>query len=278
MSKGLRTHFDAEPVAHSMKSVSILADTPGDAELLRRAVGERGREFRSTSELLEGSLDTDCLVFGFRGLNLPRQVERLRKVQRRLPWIPLVLVTERSAAVARLLCKVQVAELVWYDNVGTELQTRVEAVRRASALNDLADKVRRSVDPPALRAALVYSLRRSTEKPVRNVQELGTATGRSPVTLFQQFRARAGGATSFSRFLSALVVLRARQLRNTGMTWEEVSGYVGFDRGTLTRKSKRWLGRTLTELDHLPPRSVPRGVCFGTPRAAAGRALAAAGT
>lgn len=60
-------------------------------------------------------------------------------------------------------------------------------------------------------------------------------------------------ATTLNRFLGGLVMLRAHQLRRSGLSWESVSRMVRFARPTLTRKSRRWPGCTLRELECMDP-------------------------
>ena len=233
--------------------IGILADTPYDAGLLTRAAGGVTRVIHTASELTADDLAIECLVFGRRSWLLVERIARLHEFERKLPWVPVILVTDREIAIAPILSRVQVADLVWFEDIESQLAARIEFARGGSALVQLAEKIRRSTAPPALRSALFHSLREARRTPVRNVQELAAAVGCSPVTLFQQFRARAGGRTTFSRFLGAIAVLRARQLRATGATWKHVSAKLGSPRGTLGRKSKRWPGCTLSELDRIAP-------------------------
>ncbi|WP_419164090.1 hypothetical protein [Candidatus Palauibacter sp.] len=233
--------------------IGIFAGTLDDAGLIRRAAGGVARVIHTASELAADDLDIDCLVFSSRSRVLVERIARLHEFERQLPWVPVILVTDREIAIARVLSRVQVADLVWFEDIESQLAACIESACGASALVQLAEKIRRSTAPPALRSALVHSLREARRTPVRNVQALAAAVDCSPVTLFQQFRARAGDRTTFSRFLGAIAVLRARQLRATGATWKHVSAKLGSPRGTLGRKSKRWPGCTLSELERIAP-------------------------
>ncbi|WP_419163884.1 hypothetical protein [Candidatus Palauibacter sp.] len=232
--------------------IGILADTLDDAELLKRAVRSVARVRLTESELVSDDLNIECLVFGSRSRFLAERITLLHEIERKLPCVPVVLVTDRDIAIARVLSRVHVADLVWFDDIEHQLAARVESACKASVLLQLAEQIRRSAAPSALRAALEYSLREARRTPIRNVQELAAAVSYSPVTLFQQFRARAGGRTTLNRFLSALAILRARQLRATGAKWKGVSAQLGIPRGTLGRKSQRWPGCTLSELERIP--------------------------
>ncbi|MCZ0935475.1 MAG: hypothetical protein OXJ54_09865 [Gemmatimonadetes bacterium] len=232
--------------------IGILADTPRDAELMRRAVAGGVRVIHAANDLTVADLGIECLVFGSRSGLLAERIAVLREVERKLPWVPVILVTDRKIAIARLLSRVQVADLVWFEDVEGQLASRIESARGGSALLQMADKIRRSTAPPALRSAVAHALREARRTPVRNVQALAAAVDCSPVTLFQQFQARARGRTTFNRFLGGLAILRAQQLRATGAKWKQVSAQLGLPRETLRRKAKRWLGCNLLELERIP--------------------------
>lgn len=107
--------------------------------------------------------------------------------------------------------------------------------------------------PPALRTALAHGFRAATDRPVRSVRELAAATGYSPITLSKAFSRWQRGRSTLSQFLEALVILRVRQLRSSGMKWKRVGSRLGFTLETLRRKSKRCTGRTLVQLEKVPP-------------------------
>ena len=117
----------------------------------------------------------------------------------------------------------------------------------------LAEQAEKTTQSPALRTVLAHSLRAATDRPVRSVKELAAATGYSPITLSKAFSGWQHGRTTLSQFLEALVILRAIQLRSSGMNWTRASTRLGFALETLHRKSKRWTGRTLVQLEQVPP-------------------------
>ncbi|WP_428273604.1 hypothetical protein [Candidatus Palauibacter sp.] len=233
--------------------IGIFAGSAAEARTMSSVAGTEARVFRTVSELAEDGRGIECLVFSSRGRSLAARLDLLREIERKLPWVPVILVADREIAIAPVLSRVKVADLVWFEDVGRELAPRIEAARGVSALLQLSEKIRRSGAPPALRAAIVHSLRQARNTPVRNVKELAAAVGCSPVTLFQQFGARASGRTTFSRFLGALAIMRAQQLRALGISWKRVAEQVGLSRGTLARRSNRWPGCTLSELDRIAP-------------------------
>ena len=234
-----------------MTIVLILADGCRDAETVRRAAGGAARVVDSARELTDGDGRFDCLIVACRGSSLEDRLELLRQMARRRPWVPVILITDREAGVARRLRGLSVSGLVWFSDLETQLQPRVEMALGTAALWHTAEAFRRSGAPPALRAALVHGLRQAASRPVLTVRELAAAVGRSPVTLFQQFGALAAGATTLNRLLSALVIFRAHQLRETGLAWKAVSERLGIRRGTLNRKAKAWPGRPLTDLERM---------------------------
>lgn len=233
--------------------IGIFAGSVAEARAMSSVAGTAARVFRTVGEVVEDGRGLECLVFSSRGRSLAARLDLLREIERKLPWVPVILVADREIAIAPVLSRVKVAGLVWFEDVGRELAPRIEAARGASALLQLAEKIRRSGAPPALRAGLVHSLLQARDTPVRNVKELGAAVDCSPVTLFQQFGARASGRTTFSRFLGALAIMRAQQLRALGISWKQVAEQMGLSRGTLARRSKRWPGCSLSELDRIAP-------------------------
>ena len=233
--------------------IRILADMPGDAERINDAIGGSGRVLDVANRVIEDDADIDCLVVAWRRQFSPEMLDRLEEIERRIPWVPVVLVTDREGSALRLLRSTRAFALVRFADLQNELQSRIEAARSTAALWHLAEAVRRSTLPPALRRALVRSLRQGARRPFRNVMELADAVHCSPVTLFQQFRQRVAEPATLNRLLGGVVILRARQLRDSGLDWKTASARLGIHRGTLNRKSKTWPGCTLGDLDRIAP-------------------------
>lgn len=231
----------------------ILADTLRDAELLRRQVDGDVRVVSDARDLPADYRRGDCLVVGHRSGSRHGKVELLKEIGRRLAWLPIILVADRATSPSRFLGRVNVSAFVWFDDIQTNLRPGIESARSTTALAQVAATIRGHSELPfALRTALVHSLRQAVGQPVGTVTELADAIGRSRVTLSQQFRAHADGATTFARFLGALVVLRAHQLRATGLNWKTVSSGLGIRRDTLNRKTRAWLGCPLSALERIP--------------------------
>ena len=233
--------------------IRVFADTAQDTRRILGAVSGPVQAVDALDGLNSIEADTDCLIIGGRRPFLRDRIPLLRDIGRMLPALPVILVTDRDADVARLLSRVRVAQIVWFEEVQTELRQRISTAMGTTALERLAERVRRSSAPPALRAALAYSLQRATSTPVRNVKALAADLRCSPVTLRQEFRGRSAGATTLNKYLSALVLLRAHQIRESGVRWKAVSRRLGFARETLNRKARSWLGCTLTELERIHP-------------------------
>lgn len=233
--------------------IRVFADTAQDAKRILGAAGGPVQVVDTLDGLNSIEADTDCLIIGVRRPFLRDRIPLFRNIGRMLPALPVILVTDRDADVARLLSRVRVSQIVWFEEVQTELRRRISTAVGTTALEHLAERVRRSSAPPALRAALAYSLQRATDTPIRNVKLLAADLRFSPVTLRQEFSARSRGATTLNSYLSALVLLRAHQIRESGVRWKAVSRRLGFARDTLNRKAKSWLGCTLTELERIHP-------------------------
>ena len=233
--------------------IQVFADTPRDAGRIRRAVAGDVRIVENADELGCDDGRVDCVIVGCQSRFLPERIGLLTRLERELPSIPVILVTDRDVDAAKLLASTRCSALVWFDDLATGLRSGIETARETTAMAHLAETVRRSAMPPALRRALVHSLRCAGSAPVPSVGELAAAVGSSPVTLSHEFTARVEGRTTLCRFLSALVVLRAHQLRLSGVSWTTAGRRLGFARRTLSRKSHTWLGRSLAELERITP-------------------------
>jgi len=249
--------------------IQVFADTPRDADRIRRAVDgdvqvvENAEELAADPGCDHSGLDRDhleydhgrldCVVVGCHTRFLRERIGLLARLEREMPWVPVILVTDRDAAAAKLLASTRCSALVWFDDPAARLRSRIEAACETTALVQLAERIRRSALPPALRRALVHSLRQAGSDPVHSVGALAAAMGSSPVTLSHEFTARVNGGATLCRFLSALVILRAHQLRLSGSSWTNAGGRLGFPRRTLNRKAHTWPGHSLADLERITP-------------------------
>ena len=233
--------------------IRILAGSPYAARRIAAAVGGKAKIVEDADDFTNVDGHVECLILGCRHPIPAERIELLRKIERNGLWIPLILVTDSEPEAAQRLNGVKTSAIVWFANLETELPLEIEAARGSVPLLRLAEQAEKMTQPPALRTVLAHSLRAATDRPVRSVKELAAATGYSPTTLSKAFSRWQQGRTTLSQFLEALVILRARQLRSSGMNWTRASERLGFALETLHRKSKRWTGRTLLQLEQVPP-------------------------
>ena len=229
--------------------IRILADSAHDAALIEGALGAAAQVVNGAGPLSGDDAHVECVVVGCRSPVTPGQLEIVRKIKEQEPWAPIIFVTEPKVEVAHWP---GVSDIVWFEKVRTDLRFRIDVQSRTAVLFRWAVEVEGSTLSPALRSALAYGIRAATDRPVWRVQALADALDRSPVTLSQAFRAAVTGEATLSQFLSALVILRAHQLRTSGLTWEAVSEHLEFRRPTLHSKSRRWPGQTLKQLARIP--------------------------
>lgn len=231
--------------------IRIFTDSSDDAKLIEKAVGRRGQVYWSGG-IADRDAQVECVILGVRSPVPPGRLELVRQIGREMPWVPVILVTDPARDAVRWLRERRVADIVWFEELQTELRPRVEAQCRTTVLFGFAEEIEREALPPTLCRGLADSLRHATDQPVRNVKKLAQILGCSTVTLSQGFRARVSGDATLSQFLNALVVLRAHQLRNSGLTWKSVGRTLGFARSTLYEKSSHWPGLTLKHLARVP--------------------------
>ena len=231
--------------------IKVVAGSPDDGAIIVRAVGCTARVVQDEGLFTGRDVHAACVIVACRHPIPPERLALLQEIERKAPWIPVILLTDRKPGVARQLCNVRVSDIVWFESPSTELRSRIDTICRTTPLPRLADEIESSGLPPALRSALAYSLRSTIGLPVPGVKELAAAVCYSPVTLSQEYRVSVGGVTTLSEFLSALAVARAHLLRLSGLRWEAVAGRLGLTRQTLYRKAKRWPGRTLAQLEQI---------------------------
>lgn len=232
--------------------IRVLSNCSHDAALIAEAVGWAGNVVNQAGSLTPDSANVECVVVGCRSPLPLKQLELVRAIAEELPWTPIIVVTDPTPAAATWLGESSVSDIVWFDDMKTEIRPRIEAALSTSVLSRVADEIQRSPLSPRLRTALVHSLRACTDRPVRNVKQLADLLRCSPVTLSHAFRSPQRGGATLGRFLGALMILRAHQLRTSGLSWEAVAQHLGYTRPTLHRKSTRWPGRTLKGLTEVP--------------------------
>ena len=228
--------------------IKIIVESSHDGALIEDAVDNWPVRIVSDIDRLPGDDVVECLILGSRAQNLARWVGPLGKIERDWPGVPIIVVTDSEPEVAQQLSSIRVFDVVWFEDLQSRLRPAIRAARGVDHILRLAGEMEESTLPPFLRSALAHSLRAATDRPVHRVRKLASAVGSSPVTLSQQFRKSVGGRTTLARFLRALVILRAHQLRSSGLGWEQVAGRWLVTRQTLHRRAEEWPGRRLSEL------------------------------
>lgn len=233
--------------------IRILADTRRDAERIRRSVGGGAHVVDAAGQLTADDNGTSFIIVGGRRRSLRERTELLRDLGLRRPWVPVILVTDRDADVAPLVSNVRVTALVWFDDLENRLPHRIQEALATTHLAHVAERIQNSSIRRALRSALVYAFRQAEGTPVRSVKQLASKIRSSPTTLSHEFRAQVGGELKLGGLLSGLATVKAQQLRRSGSSWGNVAASLGCDRRTLTRRSHRWPGCTLAELERWAP-------------------------
>lgn len=228
--------------------IDILADSPDDEALIAEAVGSDARVVSGSLPFANGDGAVECRILGCRQPIPLARIELLQKMERNTPLVPVILVTDRAAEVAHQLSGAKVAAIVWFADLRSELKPAITAARQSVPLLLLAEQAEEAELPPALRSGLAYSCRAAPHRPVRNVRELAAAVCCSPPTLSKAFRERTGGAITPRQFIGALTIVKAHQLRLTGLGWDAVANRLELARQTLHNRSTRWPGCTLKQL------------------------------
>ncbi|MYE33901.1 MAG: glycosyltransferase family 1 protein [Gemmatimonadales bacterium] len=229
--------------------IHIVVDSSYDAASIENAVDGPARIVTDIDCLAGDDVGVGCLILGCRARNLARWVGPLEKIRADWPGVPVIVVTDPDPEVALQLSGIAVSAVVWIEDLPNMLHSAIQAACAEDHGLRLARDVEESTLSPSLRSALGHGLRAATtDRPVRSVRELASAVRYSHVTLSQEFRKSVAGRTTLARFLRALVILRAHELRSSGLVWDRVAGRLWVPRPTLHRQSMRWPGCTLGQL------------------------------
>lgn len=229
--------------------INIVVDPSCDAASIENAVDGSARVVTDIDRVTCDDAGVGCLILGCRAQNLARWVGPLEKIRDDWPGVPVIVVTDPDPEVALQLRDIRVSDIVWFEDLPSMLRPAIRAACGEDHGLRLVRDIEESTLSPSLRAALAHGLRAAgTDRPVRGVRELASAVGRSHVTLSQEFRKSVGGRTTLARFLRALAILRAHELRSSGLVWDRVAGRLWIPRPTLHRQSMRWPGLTLGQL------------------------------
>lgn len=129
--------------------IGVLTDSAHDAALIEQAVGGTARVVHGSKQFPNGDGPFECLVLGCRSRRLKEMTGLLKELERTTPWVPIVLVTDRDPDVARGLRDVRVSEIVWFEDLATGLQPRVDKVLGAGRARESVDSGGRRPSPRA---------------------------------------------------------------------------------------------------------------------------------
>lgn len=187
----------------------------------------------------------------------PDLFARLQALKDQHPDVPLVLVTRRRPSILRRLKDVTVEEVVWIDEMETELWA---AVRRADAERQFRRLAGRLAElprlPSTLTAALVRALRR--RPPFTSVQTLAGEVGRDRRTLWHHWRNAVGEEQDLTlkAYLDWVLLLRATVRKTGQQSWRQVAEELGVHARTLRRVARRRFGKSLQQLSSRDPEAV----------------------
>ncbi|HEX2778679.1 MAG TPA: hypothetical protein VHM30_04210 [Gemmatimonadaceae bacterium] len=174
---------------------------------------------------------------------------RIRGLVARFPYCGVVLVTSRDADNARLFRDLPVTEVVWLDDIKTDLRA---AVGRASQRRN-TERAARQVEaaaplPPLLSQALAFALR--SPDACLSVSDLASVFACDRRALWRLW-SRARPARSELRLedvLGWIVLVRASASKTRTRGWTAIAIDLGLHEHTLSRIARRLTGLTLRQI------------------------------
>jgi hypothetical protein len=195
----------------------------------------------------QAALGAECSVVLFLWLGTP-ELHRLVAFKTRNPLHPVILVTRGDMQNARQLKAVQVEEVIWVEEIDSELHGAVGRTCVLSHHRSFCEAMR-DADylPGCLRHAL--GLACSAEPPLRTVQKLAKVAGCDRRVLWQQWKESTDGSPlRLQDALHWFLLLRAAGMKRPGHAWNLVAEELGVHAQTLGRLSRQLAGLSLTEL------------------------------
>jgi hypothetical protein len=193
------------------------------------------------------ALAAECSVVLFLWLGTP-ELHRLVAFKTRNPLHPVILVTRGDRDNARQLKAVQVEEVIWVEEIDSELHG---AVGRTCVLSHQRSFCEAMRDADYLSSCLRHALTLacSAEPPLRTVQKLAKVAGCDRRTLWQQWKAAMDGSPlRLQDVLHWFLILRAAGMKRPGIPWNQVAEALGMHAQTLGRLSRQLAGVSLTGL------------------------------
>ncbi|HEX2778696.1 MAG TPA: hypothetical protein VHM30_04295 [Gemmatimonadaceae bacterium] len=205
-------------------------------------------------------VDAPCAVIWLDWLGDGDALHRLTDVRRRLPDVPVVLVTRKDADNVRLLKGLVVEEVVWLNDAPNSLATAVARAETCGALHLVRAAIRSDRHlSHRLREMLLYACDRGHV--VRSVTALGLALHCDRRTLWYAWHQAMPRGPRLEDFLHWLTILHATALRPSLRSWEEVAAELQIDKRTLARYATRLLGVELRDLSALDRRELVATFC-----------------
>jgi hypothetical protein len=193
------------------------------------------------------ALAADCSVVVFLWLGTP-ELHRLSAFKSRNPLHPVVLVTRGDMRNARQLKSVQVEEVVWLEEIDSELHG---AVGRTCVLRHQRSFCEAMSDADYLPGCLSQALALAcgAEPPLHTVQRLARVAGCDRRVLWQQWKETVSDSPlRLQDVLHWFLLLRAAGLKSPGRPWNAVAEDLGVHAQTLGRLSRQLAGLSLTDL------------------------------
>ena len=81
--------------------IVLSTDTCADAERIRNAVEDAVIAICPASELTTADSETDCVIIGCQSPFFQERIDVLKEMERQLPLVPVILVTDRQTGLAR---------------------------------------------------------------------------------------------------------------------------------------------------------------------------------
>ena len=240
--------------------LAIFSSTSEDRAALLATL--RGRQrvaaFDDWTRFERASAHAECAVVCCDHLD-GETIAQLNDLASNLPFVPVVLVTQRDFENARHLIHVPVQEVVWSDDIVSDLPQAVVNARTQTVRNRLSAEIERAGRiPPRLRQALCFAVRSAT--PMNSVAGLARSVGCDRRTLWTHWTevVGPGGSPRLKDFLDWLVLLRAGLSKTPARSWNAVASTLGIPIRNLARLVQRLLGSSLSGLGEMDPEELMR--------------------
>lgn len=201
-------------------------------------------------DFVEASRTARCSIVEAGDLSAPEAYGKLFRFCVYPTLRPLVLVTSTKRENARHLSTLCMDEVVWLNRIDQDLVRAVCEAEQRSFLAAFSDALEeRSALPPRLKSAVILASQSPT--PVRNQQQLAELSYCDRRTLIRQWNKITSSGSTLKEVLDWLVLLRAFEQREQGLTWKEVENSIGVRRRSVDRIALRLTGHRLGKLDLL---------------------------